>query len=78
VSAIDYLGWSATFVFVASYFCARATALRRTQMAGALMWIVYGALMRAYPVVVANALVLGAAAWTGRSTRNRPPSERIA
>jgi hypothetical protein len=69
---IDYLGWTATFVFVASYFCARATALRRTQMAGAMVWIVYGALMKAYPVVVANALVVGAAAWTGRSAGNQP------
>jgi hypothetical protein len=78
LSLLDYLGWSATFVFVASYFCARASALRRTQMAGAVMWILYGALMRAYPVVVANVLVLGAAAWTGRSGRNGPPSEGIA
>ena len=66
ISAVEYLGWSATFVFVGSYFCARASALRRAQMAGAAMWIVYGALMRAYPVVVANVLVLGAAGWTGR------------
>ena len=77
MAAIDYLGWSATFVFVASYFCSRASALRRTQMAGALMWILYGALMKAYPVVVANVLVLSAAAWTGRATRNRP-SHRVA
>jgi hypothetical protein len=33
-------------------------------MAGALMWIVYGALIGASPVVVANLLVFGAAAWT--------------
>jgi hypothetical protein len=70
MSPVDYLGWAATFVFVASYFCARPGVLRRTQMAGALIWIVYGALMKAYPVVVANALVLGAAAWTGRSPRH--------
>jgi hypothetical protein len=72
-SAIDYLGWTATVVFVASYFCGRANALRRTQMAGAAMWIVYGSLMRAYPVVVANVLVFAAAAWTGRSA---PPVAR--
>ena len=70
MSPIDYLGWAATFVFVSSYFCGRPSVLRRTQMAGALIWIVYGVLMKAYPVVVANALVLGAAAWTGRSARN--------
>jgi hypothetical protein len=73
ISPVEYLGWSATFVFVASYFCGRPNALRRTQMAGAFMWVVYGALMRAYPVVVANILVLGAAAWTGRSSGNQAP-----
>jgi len=65
-SALDYLGWSATIVFVASYFCARPSALRRTQMIGAAMWVFYGILLRAYPVVVANVLVLAAAAWTRR------------
>jgi hypothetical protein len=61
---MDYLGWAATAVFVSSYFCARATALRRMQMIGALMWIAYGLLMHAAPVIVANLLVLCAAAWT--------------
>jgi hypothetical protein len=65
-SALDYLGWSATIVFVASYFCGSAGALRRTQMIGAVMWVCYGILLRAYPVVVANLLVLAAAAWTRR------------
>jgi hypothetical protein len=61
--AIDSLGWTATAVFVASYLCKRSRALKRVQMAGALIWIVYGLLMGAAPVVVANALVFGAAGW---------------
>ena len=60
----EYLGWAATAVFVASYFCTRAVVLRRVQMAGALMWVVYGVLIGASPVIAANLLVLGAAAWT--------------
>jgi hypothetical protein len=73
---VDYLGWAATAVFVASYFCKEPAAMRRMQMAGAAMWIAYGALMHAAPVVVANLLVLSAAAWTGtRAMRaRRPPS----
>jgi hypothetical protein len=63
---IDYLGWAATGVFVGSYFFSRAEVLRRVQMAGAVMWVVYGLLIGAYPVVVANLLVLAAAAWTSR------------
>jgi hypothetical protein len=61
---IDYLGWTATAVFVGSYFSKRADVLRRVQMMGALIWVVYGLLIAAYPVVVANLLVLTAAAWT--------------
>jgi hypothetical protein len=61
-----YLGWAATAVFVGSYFCRRPERLRRVQMAGAIIWVLYGALIGAAPVVAANALVLAAAAWTAR------------
>ena len=61
---VDGVGWAATGVFVGSYFFTRAQAIRRTQMAGALMWLVYGLLINAYPVIVANVLVFGAAAWS--------------
>jgi hypothetical protein len=60
----DSVGWAATGVFVGSYFFTRAEAIRRAQMAGALMWLVYGLLIGAYPVIVANVLVFGAAAWS--------------
>jgi hypothetical protein len=58
------LGWVATAVFVGSYFFARPVTLRAVQMIGAVMWIVYGFLIDATPVIAANALVLAAAAWT--------------
>jgi hypothetical protein len=61
---IEYLGWSATVVFVSSYFFARTDTLRRVQMVGAAMWVIYGGAIQAWPVVVANSLVLAAAAWT--------------
>ena len=60
----EYLGWAATAVFVGSYFCARDRMLRAMQMAGALLWMAYGILIGASPVIAANALVFGAAAWT--------------
>jgi hypothetical protein len=62
--AIDWLGWTATAVFVGSYFFKRPVLLRIMQMAGALLWILYGVLIGATPVIVANILVFGAAAWT--------------
>jgi hypothetical protein len=61
---IDFLGWAATAVFVASYFCTRSDALRRVQMIGASMWVVYGLMIRALPVIVSNVLVFAAAALT--------------
>ncbi len=61
---VDGVGWAATSIFVGSYFFTRAEAIRRTQMAGALMWLFYGVLIRSTPVIVANVLVFGAAAWS--------------
>jgi hypothetical protein len=61
---IDALGWTATAVFVGSYFFSRPGPLRAVQMAGAVLWIVYGFLISAVPVIAANALVFTAAAWT--------------
>jgi hypothetical protein len=58
------LGWVATAVFVGSYFFTRPAALRAVQMLGAVLWIVYGFLIDATPVIAANALVFAAAAWT--------------
>ncbi len=63
-SWINVLGWTATAVFVGSYFFSKPSILRAVQMAGALLWIAYGVLIGASPVIVANALVFSAAAWT--------------
>ena len=49
-------------MFVGSYLCTRADALRKVQMVGAALWIGYGVVMQAAPVITANVLVLGAAA----------------
>jgi hypothetical protein len=60
----DALGWVATTLFVSSYFFKRPALLRVAQMSGAALWIVYGVMIGAMPVIVANALVFAAAAWT--------------
>jgi hypothetical protein len=61
---IEILGWTATAVFVGSYFFTRPSLLRSVQMLGALLWVTYGILISASPVIVANILVFSAAAWT--------------
>jgi hypothetical protein len=57
------LGWVATAIFAGSYFL-RPAALRAIQMVAAVLWIVYGVLIDATPVIAANTLVFAAAAWT--------------
>jgi hypothetical protein len=63
-AGIELLGWAATAVFVGSYFFSRPSVLRSVQMVGAALWVTYGVLINASPVIVANVLVLSAAAWT--------------
>jgi hypothetical protein len=77
-SGVEYLGWGATAVFVGSYFCLRPSLLRGVQMFGAALWVLYGVLINASPVIVANVLVFSAAAWTmfRRAAAKRPEHER--
>ena len=70
------LGWVATAVFVASYLFTRPATLRGVQMLGALLWVVYGVLIGALPVVAANVLVFLAAAWTAFRTTVRDDTAR--
>jgi uncharacterized protein with PQ loop repeat len=42
------------------------------QMTGALMWVAYGILIGASPVIAANLLVFGAGAWTMAARRHTP------
>ena len=58
------LGWIAAGVFTTSYFFTRPGILRRVQMAGAALWLLYGVLLGAYPVMVANLMNLVAMAWS--------------
>lgn len=65
----EWLGWAATALFTSSYFCKRPETLRRVQMAAASVWVVYGALTHALPVIAANVLVMGAAALASWGSR---------
>jgi uncharacterized integral membrane protein len=56
-SLADAIGWIATAVFASSYFCRQTSSLRRVQALAALLWLVYGVLMKAPPVIVANLIV---------------------
>jgi hypothetical protein len=73
----EALGWVATAVFVGSYFFRRIALLRALQMLGSALWIAYGILIAAKPVIAANVLVFAAAGWTLlRSPRAPQPPNR--
>ena len=63
MSVADTIGWTATAVFTASYLTRGQSSLRRVQMAGASLWLTYGLVTQAAPVIGSNVLVLGAALW---------------
>ena len=58
-------------MFSSSYFCRQATTLRRIQAVAALIWVVYGFLIGAMPVVVANIIVATVAVYSSfRASRS--------
>lgn len=61
---LDALGWVATAVFSMSYFFRRQATLRRIQAGAACLWVAYGLAIGALPVVAANVIVAGAAAYS--------------
>jgi hypothetical protein len=76
---IDWIGWVATAIFVSSYACKDPVALRRIQALAAVLWVAYGMIIPATPVVVANLLVAGIAVYSSLTKRMRgvsPASER--
>jgi len=50
----EAIGWLATAMVAASYFCKRTTTLRRVQGLGALLWATYGVLIHSLPIIVAS------------------------
>jgi len=61
---LDSIGWVATAIFAASYFCKQPGTLRRVQAMAAVMWIGYGVMIHAMPVIVANVIVAVAAIYS--------------
>ncbi len=64
---LDWIGWIATAVFASSYLFKQPMLLRRVQAGAALLWVIYGLMIHAFPVVVANVVVAGMAAYSSLS-----------
>jgi hypothetical protein len=60
----DGLGWLATALFAASYFCKTSRSMRRVQAAAAILWVGYGIWMNALPIIVANVIVAALAMYS--------------
>ncbi len=62
--SLEWIGWVATAMFASSYFFKQPAALRKVQATAALLWVAYGLLIHAMPVVVANVVVAGVAGYS--------------
>lgn len=69
---LSWIGWVATALFASSYLAKRQATLRRIQAAAAVLWVVYGLLIHAFPVVVANALVATVALYSSFRRQAEP------
>lgn len=61
---LDGIGWVATAIFAASYFCKRPSTLRWVQAGAATLWVIYGVMIHALPVIVANLVVASVAIYS--------------
>jgi hypothetical protein len=80
---LETIGWVATAVFAGSYFSKEPATLRRLQAAAAGLWIAYGVLLKAPPVIVANVIVATLALWSSlpairpKTLRLQPSAETL-
>ncbi|HEV2749133.1 MAG TPA: hypothetical protein VGV12_01270 [Gemmatimonadales bacterium] len=74
MSKYDWIGWFATALFTASYFCRTPATLRRVQGLAALAWAAYGIAIHAMPIIVANVIVAAVAVWSSFSGLAQPGS----
>ena len=76
MSGPDLVGWAATALFAVSYFCRAPRTLRLVQGSAALLWLAYGVLLHAAPVIVANVIVASLALGSAWSVPRRVAEER--
>jgi hypothetical protein len=69
---VDGIGWIATAAFLASYSFKDQRKLRMAQAAAALVWVVYGLILHAVPIIVANLLVAAAAVYSSLAAARQP------
>ncbi|ABF40511.1 hypothetical protein Acid345_1509 [Candidatus Koribacter versatilis Ellin345] len=78
MTVLNTIGWIATAVFSTSYFFKGATTLRWIQAGAALLWVAYGVLIHAMPIVVANVIVASAAVYSSLAAQKTQKNLPIA
>jgi hypothetical protein len=68
---LSWIGWIATACFGFSYFFKKPATLRLIQAGAAILWISYGLLIHAMPVVAANVIVALAALYSTFSGKSQ-------
>ncbi|MGD0577421.1 MAG: hypothetical protein ABSC08_00680 [Bryobacteraceae bacterium] len=61
---LEWIGWVATAAFAGSCFFKQPASLRKVQAGAALLWVVYGLMIHALPVVVAKVVVAAVAVYS--------------
>lgn len=75
---LDAMGWAATAVSLSSYLFRSTVTLRRVQALASAIWIIYGLLIHAQPLVAANVLVGGVAMYSSlMESRRARLSEKV-
>ncbi|MGA2276421.1 MAG: hypothetical protein ABSG00_02365 [Terracidiphilus sp.] len=69
---LEWIGWVATAAFASSYLFKRPDSLRRVQSAAATLWVIYGLIIHAFPVVVANVIVAAMAIFSSTLAKRKP------
>ena len=72
---LQSIGWVATVVFACSYFFRKPSSLRVVQAIAALLWIGYGVMIQAAPVIVANVVVAAMALVSVVASRRRDDAQ---
>jgi hypothetical protein len=71
----ELIGWLATSIFAVSYFVRNPATMRWIQALAAVCWIIYGVVLHARPVIVANVIVVMLAALTALRSVPRTGAE---
>ena len=74
---LEWIGWVATAFFASSYFFKQPDALRKVQAGAAMLWVIYGLIIHAFPVVVANLVVASVALYSSYMDGRRKPAVAV-